>query len=350
MINRENYQAVKKYLEFRQNIDQVSPKTARLDETWLRHVLEWAGERSFSQAPKIKPAFPQYMLEADRRDDSNEMLSPAYISKVVRAARRLFRWLRRHLPGYNALTDKYLDTLVPPRLPDNSTDREIVTIEEITAIAQAKTESLVEERTRATAVFLFLSGIRVRAFVTLPLNAVDVETRTVRQWLSLGVETKNGKQATTYLLDIPELLDVVREWDKFLRSNLPETGLWYSILKPVSGKLEYSGVAPGRNRGVLLRRNLREWLNKIGLPYHSPHKFRHGHAVYALTQALDVSDLKAVSMNLMHSNLSVTDGVYGILSTAQVEDRIANLGKRQTESDADLASLVKEILRKMDEK
>jgi hypothetical protein len=45
-----------------------------------------------------------------------------------------------------------------------------------------------------------------------------------------------------------------------------------------------------------------------------------------LQQSKDVADLKAVSMNLMHSNLSVTDGVYGILSSADVGKRIAGLG------------------------
>lgn len=45
----------------------------------------------------------------------------------------------------------------------------------------------------------------------------------------------------------------------------------------------------------------------IGLPYHSPHAFRHGHAVYALKLAENISQLKAISQNLMHANLSTTD-------------------------------------------
>ena len=37
-------------------------------------------------------------------------------------------------------------------------------------------------------------------------------------------------------------------------------------------------------------------------------------AVYALKKVKDVPALKAVSQNLIHSNLSITDGVYGIFS------------------------------------
>jgi len=62
------------------------------------------------------------------------------------------------------------------------------------------------------------------------------------------------------------------------------------------------------------------------MPYHSPHKFRHGHAVYALKRAKDVSAPKAISQNLMHQNLTITDGVYGILSDADVRNQIAALG------------------------
>jgi integrase len=73
---------------------------------------------------------------------------------------------------------------------------------------------------------------------------------------------------------------------------------------------------------------LKEWLNRVNLPYHSPHKFRHGHAVYALKKAKDISTLKAVYQNLMHANLSVTDGVYGILSDNDVRGQISSIGNK----------------------
>ncbi len=58
----------------------------------------------------------------------------------------------------------------------------------------------------------------------------------------------------------------------------------------------------------------------------TPHKFRHGHAVYALTHARDVADLKAVSMNLMHSSIGITDSIYAVLSDRDMQERIARLG------------------------
>ena len=73
---------------------------------------------------------------------------------------------------------------------------------------------------------------------------------------------------------------------------------------------------------------MQDWLKRVGLPYHSLHKFRHGNAVYSLKNARDISALKAVSQNLMHANLSITDGIYGIFSEEDIKAEIALLGKK----------------------
>ena len=127
----------------------------------------------------------------------------------------------------------------------------------------------------------------------------------------MGVRTKFKKHATTYLLDIPDLLDVVRDWDREVRKVCGNDGLWFAPFSPDTGEIITGVSQVGDQRHTRARKDLLDWLEKVGLTYHSPHKFRHGHAVYALKNAKDVPALKAVSQNLMHSNLSITDGVYG---------------------------------------
>jgi integrase len=151
--------------------------------------------------------------------------------------------------------------------------------------------------------------------------------QSIKQWPNLGVQTKFRKRATTYFLDIPDLLQVVEEWDLEVRSVLPDNSFWFAPISPESGNLDPSILEVGKQRDSRARKDLKDWLDRAGLPYHSPHKFRHGHAVYALQQAKDIPDLKAVSQNLMHSNLSITDGVYGILSDNSIGERITALGK-----------------------
>jgi hypothetical protein len=54
---------------------------------------------------------------------------------------------------------------------------------------------------------------------------------------------------------------------------------------------------------------------------------------FTLKNVKDIPALKAVSQNLMHKNLSITDGVYGILSETDVRVQIVELSKSITNSE-----------------
>jgi len=349
MINRANWKAVKAYLKYRLEVDQLSKSSMRLEKTWLRHLLEWAGDNPFSQAHRIRPTLPEYMLTA-RLDGENRQLSPIYTKKVIRAAYKFFSWLKIHQRGYKNITPGWIDTLKPPRMTIEHKEHEAVTLEEARAIAQAPVYTLRDRRIRAAAVFWFLSGIRIGAFVSLPLSAVDLDNLTIKQWPKLGVRTKFQKHATTYLLDIPELLQVVREWDQEVRSKVSQDGLWFAQISPESGEIEPASLKAGDQRHTRARKDLKEWLEKVKLPYHSPHKFRHGHAVYGVKRAKDVKAFKAVSQNLMHSNMSITDGIYGGLSENDVKGQISLLGQEIASGQGNnekLIPLLEQLLAKL---
>jgi len=95
---------------------------------------------------------------------------------------------------------------------------------------------------------LFVSGMRAGALGSLPIEALDLANRTVKQWPSLGVATKNGKSATTYLLDIPELLDVIERWDSFIRVHLPSNAAWYAPVDNHRGDQQFSADLVGFHR------------------------------------------------------------------------------------------------------
>ena len=63
----------------------------------------------------------------------------------------------------------------------------------------------------------------------------------------------------------------------------------------------------------------------------------------------DISALKAVSQNLMHSKLSITDGVYGILSENDIRGEITNLENlKETVEIKNFIPKLKEIVNKLD--
>jgi len=238
-------------------------------------------------------------------------------------------WVALNKEGYrHKLSPAWLRTIKLPRMQEEEKIHEFVTFEEITEISKAPVYSLRDRRIKAASVLWFLSGIRIGAFVTLPIKAVNLENLEIYQFPSLGVQTKFGKSATTDLLLIPELLQVVKDWDQLVRSRLPNSANWFAALSPETGNFDETIIEVGKNRSSRAYKDLKDWLNRVGLPFHSPHKFRHGYAVYSIKVANTVAKLKAISQNLMHSNLSITDGIYGILSREDRKNYITNLGKK----------------------
>ena len=206
MINRNTWKLTKEYLRFREEVDQLSKGSLLLERDYLRHFLEWTQSKPIDAVEDIRPTFPEYLKTA-RLDGKNKPLSASYVKKTIGSTRRFFKWVIVYKRGHAIkVSNRWLDTLRPPKFMTENKEHEAVTIDEIMAIANAPVYSLRDKRIRAAAVFLFLSGMRVGAFVTLPIKAVDLNELCIRQWPSLGVKTKFNKYGTTYLLPVKELL------------------------------------------------------------------------------------------------------------------------------------------------
>jgi len=343
MINKKNWQQMKKFLDYRITIDQITKGSLKKEQTHMRYVLQWAGDQSYKQVMNIRPTLPEYLL-SNRLDGDKGKLSALYVKKVLATARLFFSWLSDNEKGYRHIKQAWIRTIKVKRITDAPKTKEAVTLEEICSIAASPANSLLERRARAAAVFLFLSGMRIGAFVTLPIQAVDIPNRKVIQYPSLGVRTKNRKYGITYLLDIPELLKVVQKWDDEVRARLPPNGFWFAPFSPETGKIDSNIVSIGEHRDRLARRNIKAWLISVGLRYHSPHKFRHGHIHYGSARSKTIEDFKAVSMNVMHSSMKITDEFYSNLNSDEIQKRIERLGEEKENTDYSELQLFKEFL------
>jgi hypothetical protein len=88
-------------------------------------------------------------------------------------------------------------------------------------------------------------------------------------------------------------------------------------------------------------------MEKAGLPYHSPHKFRHGHIHYGLERSKTVANYKAVSMNVLHSSMDITDETCSNLDEQDIKSRIEQLGHqtgKAANESGDVLSLLQEFL------
>ena len=346
MIRRSNYLLVRRYLLDLGEIYQLSGSSLGRYRFYLRYLLLWAGETPFQQAVKLRPTFPSYVSNLPGRNKEVPLASVTQ-KKIIEVGKRFFTWAKQNYPKeFGSLTTAWLESLRSARVRDTKDEHEYVSLEEVKhLIAISHEESdLALLRDKAAAAMLFLSGARASAFTTLPISAVDLPARTLRQWPELGVATKNGKRATTYLLPIPELLSVAQSWDDVVRSHLPTTTPWYAPITSQWGSQSLAHVEPGKNRHQALDKRLRRLFTLADLSYKSAHKFRHGHAVYGLLKAQTMADYKAVSMNLMHNDIKITDSIYAPILSEEVKERIAKLTSSQdTMPDTEIDGLIGQL-------
>lgn len=361
LLNRTNYTDVHAFMKHEEDLHR-SPHTLKRHWTYLKQVLEWAGPQPLSDAPTLRPTLPRYLEQIGkdghiRADGKAGPLGVATISHTCQLTRTLLQWAVIEYPQrYNAriITPNWLATLQPTRKPASLRTREVYTCEEVEQLVNLPSEeTLTARRSRAAAAFLFLSAMRVDAFVTMPIRALNltVTPATVTQDPAWGMRTKNRKAAITYLLEIPGLLDVVREWDTLVRSQLSPDALWFASLS-TDGMSFTEHTEAGIARGELVAKGLKKLCKKAEIPYRSPHKLRHGHAMYAIMNAKDMGDLKALSQNLMHKNLTITDAVYGVLTENEIKKRIARLSGQASPaitSDDDQALITQLVTKVMQE-
>lgn len=343
MIHRQNWLDVKEYLHHLQARLGRDPETIRKYNGQLRHLLEWADDTPFPLVHRIEPVFPAYLKTA-RNDGKEARLTHTTIYKTLVTTRAFFQFSRDAWRRYRTLPLAWIQTLHPHSKPETSlAEHAYYSVDEIKQIAAVATETIHQERAKAGACLMFLSGMRPDSMVSMPLHCIDLANLRLLQDPRLGIRTKNDKAGITYLLNTDEMqpaLEVVKKWDQRVRSSFgrPEA-LWYAPLLRDGIRLKETDRAIV-GRASMFGDDLRMICQLAGVEYKSPHKLRHGHIVYARSLARDMDDVKAISQNVMHSSIVITDQVYGNLKTSQVQGGILNLG---TSSDLDKAELLRLI-------
>ncbi len=318
-IARRNYQDIQTYLEHCLEVRQDKLRSVETYYYELAHLLRWSNSCLFPRSTELRPTFPAYLESLTHSRNYNQ--------HVCVTCRNFFAWCRDNFDRYHAVRSDWVKSLRIRQDEDEVQELEIYTEDEVRELINVPTHSLIEQRDRAAVAMLFLSGMRNGAFCTLSISAVHLGYKgkpgMVKQWPKLGIRTKGNKAANTWLLNIPDFLEVVREWDEIVRARLKPNALWYPNFKPQLDEFEEIQEA-GAHRSFNDRLNI--LCERAGMEYRSTHKLRHGHVVWALEGAITMADLKAISQNIMHSSLKITDEIYAKLCGDDVGERISSFG------------------------
>src|SRR5574337_217349 len=76
MVNRGNYHMIQAYLNHLRQVKQLNDRSVDRYRFYLRHLLLWADEASFSQIPEIRPTLPDF-LTRQAPGDQADSLAPA---------------------------------------------------------------------------------------------------------------------------------------------------------------------------------------------------------------------------------------------------------------------------------
>jgi len=337
LVYRGNFLLVKEYLAYLLQVRLKNPKSVGRYHAWLNHLLLWAMEVPFQKIRSISPSFSDYVKGKSLAQESQK--------KIVETARSFLRWAKLyHENQFANLPAYWVEDLTPIRVQQNSV-RNYVRLNEVLKIShttQGK-DNLALWRDQAMACLLFLSGARAGAALSLPIQAVhlNVPYPHIEQKTELGVQTKLSKSATTYLHQIPELLDFARGWDNFARENYPETHLWYAPIQHRWGEQSAEVLQPGKYRVSGLGKRLRLISQILELPYKSPHQYRHGYAFYGLERCKTMAEYHALSRNMMHDNISITDKVYVHVDEVERGQILARLHQNSVgEFDSEFSAFV----------
>lgn len=126
----------------------------------------------------------------------------------------------------------------------------------------------------------------------------------------------NLKKGTTSLLQIPDLLDVVRRRDHRVRAALTPEDLWFAHIK-ADGSGFLSGMAPTDTRTSRVRKDTRRLCSLAGVEYKPPHALR-------------------------HESLTITDQMYGVFDKDDAKDRLAGLGQKDS-ADVTISALAEQL-------
>jgi integrase/recombinase XerD len=342
--NPKNERIKRQYADFLKHADGKAEQTIRQIEKAIQRYEVFSANADFGN-------FNQQRARAFKAELAGQNLAKATILATLTSLKRFFGWLAVQ-PGYRSkispsdieflsLSDKDIRAAKAPA------DRAIPTLEQVLHVVEAMpAATAIENRNRALVAFIALTGTRDGAAVTLRLKHFDP----ARNLVILNpneVKTKFSKRICAFLLPVDDRLkSIFLDWVQYLKADLL-FGNDDPLFPKTNMALDENDCfkAQGLSRdfwanATPVRVIFKAAFHAAGLPYYSPHTFRHMLMQVAYQRKLTPAQLKAWSQNLGHESLLTSLTSYGTIPLEEQGRLIA--GSFQTVASTD--EILSEIL------
>jgi integrase len=309
-------------------------------------------------------AYKKY-LATKMNDRSKKTLSITSQYHYLRHVEAFITWLAgqpRYKSRISLLDVEYLKLgrkesrlATSPKLP------KYPSLEQVLTLCSFPVDSEIDQRDRAMIAFSALTGMRDQAIVTLPIGCFDPEKMMVSQLPSKGVQTKFSKDIYTTIFKVDEkLVSYFIDWYDYLLKVKK-----FSITDPLfpstelgtEGPESFSFIAKGVSKTFwssagVMRKIFEARSEQVGIPYFTPHKFRHFIINETQKHITSIEQLKALSQNLGHQNISTTFHGYGSIDTYRVNTLVNEMdfsSKPDSSRDAQIKH-IETLLKQLKEK
>ncbi|WP_150526908.1 tyrosine-type recombinase/integrase, partial [Roseibium sediminis] len=305
--------------QYQQHMKEALGLNDKTIDARMRHVIEFTcglDDKPLRNISKDDIAcFKARLIEVDT-DVSNpgNQKAAATIVQTCQNLKAFMDWLG-HQSGYRSMDRDLPNYCKPSRhhvaLSKVKSDKHVPNADEIrTLLASMPKVTNQHRRDRAIVAFLFLTGVRDAALISLRLKHVDLENRLVFQDAK-EVRTKFSKTMTTFWFPVGEDIgQIVTDWINERRAtasseNEPVFPRSPSAIPVKSSESQFWQTA------APVRHILKQATAKTGQTYFVPHAVRSTLALMIDAIATTFEERKALSQNLGHEHMRTTEEHYG---------------------------------------
>lgn len=346
-VNVENEKIKRSYFEWLKEADGKCDNTVRAATRAIQVYEDFTKHDSFKCFNKDQAvSFKKWLREKEYRGQ------PVQITTVVMYLRHLknfFTWLsqkpgyRRKVTlenvGYLSATDNEVRAAAQHDEPNHPS---LPYVLKLVGSITGGTE--VDRRDQAMISFLFLTGIRETALVSLRLGCFDENRMCVRQAHSLGVITKRAKFIFSMIFPFDKgLQNHIIGWAKYLREKgfgskdplFPRSKMFQKRAGDLCYERSHTVEPVFWNAGNRVQGILKERSQAAHLEYFSPHAFRHLGARLGLQACRSGEHVKAVANSFRHEHVETLLRVYG----NPTQERMIEIRNEMVFSNDDKGSL-----------